>query len=57
MKTSKASIYAEEMAAMVNSVTDAAIDMDEAVKTISETSASLQKLVDNSGKTTRQFRT
>ena len=56
-KVSKASGYADDMAKMANTVTDAAIQVDEAVVSIFETSETLEALADNSAKTTRQFRT
>ena len=56
-KVSKAAVYAEEMAKMANSVTDAAIQVDEAVVNMSNTSEMLEKLADSSAKTTKQFRT
>ncbi len=56
-KVSKAAGYAEEMATMANSVTDAAIQVDEAVAAIAKTSAMVEKLADSSAKTTKQFRT
>lgn len=56
-KVSQASVYADEMAKMANTVTDAAIQVDEAVVAIFQTSELLQELADNSAKTTHQFRT
>jgi methyl-accepting chemotaxis protein len=56
-KVSKASGYADDMAKMANTVTDAAIQVDEAVVSIFETSEILQELADSSAKTTQQFRT
>jgi methyl-accepting chemotaxis protein len=56
-KVSKASVYADEMAKMANTVTDAAVQVDEAVVSIFATSEILQTLANNSAKTTQQFRT
>ncbi|MFH0780947.1 MAG: methyl-accepting chemotaxis protein [Pseudomonadota bacterium] len=56
-KVSKAAGYAEEMAEMANSVTDAAIQVEEAVTAISMTSEMVEKLAESSAKTTKQFRT
>lgn len=56
-KVSKAAGYTKEMASMANSVTDAALDVDQAVRSISETSEALKSLAESSAKTTRQFRT
>jgi methyl-accepting chemotaxis protein len=56
-KVSKASVYADDMAKMANTVTDTAIQVEEAVTSISATSELLQELANNSAKTTQQFRT
>ncbi len=56
-KVSQASVYADDMAKMANTVTDAAIQVEEAVVSIFQTSELLQELADNSAKTTHQFRT
>jgi methyl-accepting chemotaxis protein len=56
-KVSKASGYADDMAKMANTVTDAALQMEEAVASISQSSGTLQELANNSAKTTQQFRT
>ncbi len=56
-KVSKAAVYAEDMATMANSVTDAAVQVDEAVIAISRTSAIVQQLAESTAKTTKQFRT
>ena len=56
-KVSKAAVYAEEMAKMANSVTDAAIQVDEAVAAIAKTSEMVTKLAESSATTTKQFRT
>jgi methyl-accepting chemotaxis protein len=56
-KVSQASLHADEMAKMANAVTDAAVQVDEAIDSISESSEILQELADNSAKTTQQFRT
>lgn len=56
-KVSKASGYADDMAKMANTVTDAALQMEEAVASISQASGTLQELANNSAKTTQQFRT
>jgi methyl-accepting chemotaxis protein len=56
-KVSKASVYAADMATMANSVTDAAVQVDEAVAAISQTSEMVEKLAGSSATTTKQFRT
>jgi len=56
-KVSKAAVYTKEMADMANSVTSAALDVDQSVLSIGETSQALKTLAENSVQTTRQFRT
>lgn len=56
-KVSNAVVYADDMAKMADSVTDAAVQVDEALGSIYETSEIIQKLADNSARTSRQFRT
>jgi methyl-accepting chemotaxis protein len=56
-KVSKASGYADDIANMANSVTEAAVEVDQVMGSISETSEVLRNLADNSAKTTQQFRT
>lgn len=56
-KVSKASEYAADMATMADSVTQSVCEVDEAVVSIMETSASLKKLADNTSETSNQFRT
>lgn len=56
-KVSKAASYAGEMAEMSNTVSDAAVEVEEAVAIIKSTSMLLKDLSENSTKTTRQFRT
>lgn len=56
-KVSKASVYADDMAKMANSVTDAAIEVDEAIDSIFNESKLVHELADNFARTTRQFRT
>lgn len=57
VKVSQASVYAGEMATMSNSVTEAVVQVDEAVLTILQTSDELQKIAGQSATTTRQFKT
>ncbi len=56
-KVSKAAVYAEDMANMANTVTEAAIQTDESVVSIAKASAQLSELADDSAKAIRQFRT
>ncbi|MDR3632132.1 MAG: methyl-accepting chemotaxis protein [Desulfocapsaceae bacterium] len=56
-KVSKASVYADEMAKMANTVTEATVEVDEAIGAISETSETIRQLADDSAKTTQKFRT
>lgn len=56
-KVSQAAEYAGDMAKTANMVTDAALDADQAVSSISETSTILITLAESSAQTTRQFRT
>ncbi len=56
-KVSNAVAYADDMAKMANSVTDAAMQVDDALGSIYETSETIQKLADNSARTSQQFRT
>ncbi len=56
-KVSKAAVYAEDMAKMANTVTDAAIQTDEAVISIARASANLSELAEDSARVIRQFRT
>ena len=57
LKVSQAAGHAEEMAKMANSVTDAALDVDQAMLSIIDTSEALKTLAERSANTTRQFRT
>ncbi len=57
IKVSQASVYAGEMATMSNTVTDAVMQVDEAVLVILQTSEDLQKMAKKSADTTRQFKT
>ncbi len=56
-KISQAAIYAGEMAQMSNTVTDAVVQVDEAVLAILQTSEELQEMAGKSVATTRQFKT
>jgi methyl-accepting chemotaxis protein len=56
-KISQASVYANEMAQMSNNVTDAVVQVDEAVLAIFQTSEELQEMAKKSVSTTRQFKT
>lgn len=56
-KVSKAATYADDMAKMANTVTDAAVQVDEAITSIFQTSETIQELANNSVKTSQQFRT
>ena len=56
-KVSKASVYADEMAKMANTVTEAVVEVDQAIGSISETSEMIRNLADDSARTTQQFRT
>ncbi len=56
-KVSKASEYAGNIAKMSNAVTDAVLEVDEAVISILSSSETLKKLAESSVKTTRQFHT
>lgn len=56
-KISKASHYADDMATMATSVTEAVVDVDEAVTTLMDTSKDLKELAVQSVRTTRQFKT
>ena len=56
-KISQASVYAGEMAEMSNTVTDAVVQVDEAVLAILQTSEDLQKIARKSADTTQQFKT
>ena len=56
-KISRASVYANEMAEMSNTVTDAIVQVDEAVLAILQTSGDLQKIAQKSSDTTHQFKT
>ena len=42
---------------MANTVTEAAVEVDEAINAISETSEMIRTLADNSARTSQQFRT
>ncbi|KJR98521.1 MAG: hypothetical protein VR65_20160 [Desulfobulbaceae bacterium BRH_c16a] len=57
IKVSQASIYAGEMATMSNTVTDAVVQVEEAVLAILQTSENLQQMAGKSAETTRQFKT
>ena len=56
-KVARASVYAGEMATMSTTVTEAVVQVDEAVLAILQTSADLQKVAEKSVDTTRQFKT
>ena len=56
-KISQASLYARDMAQMSNNVTDAVVQVDEAVLAILQTSEELQEMARKSVATTRQFKT
>ena len=56
-KVSKAAHYAGEMATMADSVTVAAVSVNEAVQEIAATSATVENLAASSAKTTREFQT
>lgn len=56
-KVAQASVYAGEMANMSNTVTEAVVQVDEAILAILQTSENLQKIAQRSADTTRQFKT
>ena len=56
-KVSQASVYASEMAKMSNDVTDAVVQVDEAVIVIMQTSEELQRIASKTADTTHQFKT
>jgi len=56
-KVAKAVLYAEEMAKMADSVTVAAVQVDEAVTDIAKTSERVAALADNTAQSMKQFRT
>lgn len=56
-KVSKASVYADDMATMVNSVTNSISEVDKAVEEIDAASQTLKKLAEESVRASAQFRT
>ncbi len=55
-KVSKASLYADDMAKMASTVTEAAVEVEGAMNSIYDQSEIINKLADHSEETTRQFR-
>ncbi len=55
-KVAQASVYAGEMANMSTTVTEAVVQVEEAVLAILQTSENLQRIAEKSAETTRQFK-